>query len=237
MRSLRSRLELLLNIKTSAVLDQAEDPREVFAYAYNQQRWRLRTIRRGLIEVAAARRHLEHEAERLRARVRELEEQARRAVKMQRDDLARGALERKHTTLAQIRNVETHVAEISAQEERMVAAEQQISQAVEAFRARRTVATARYTAAQAQVVVGEASAGVASDEAVEIDLAVERSEDRIERLEARAAALETLGDSPGVTNLAGEDAIERELDRISNAEAIERELAELKRQISEEQAP
>ena len=55
MNRLRSRIALFFNIKTSATLDQAEDPREVLDYAYSQQQLHLRTVKRGLIEVAAAR--------------------------------------------------------------------------------------------------------------------------------------------------------------------------------------
>ena len=68
MRNLRSRLSLFFNVKTSAALDQVEDPREVLDYAYGQQQFHQRTVKRGLIEVAAARRQLERQAERLRAR-------------------------------------------------------------------------------------------------------------------------------------------------------------------------
>src|SRR5437763_111025 len=82
-------LALFFNIKTSAALDQLEDPREILDYAHGEQQRHLRTVRRGLIEVAAARRQLERQAERLRTRVTHLEDQARRALRSNRDDLAR----------------------------------------------------------------------------------------------------------------------------------------------------
>src|SRR5437773_3974946 len=106
MRNIRSRLALFFNIKTSAALDQLEDPREILDYAYGEQQRHLRTVRRGLIEVAAARRQLERQAERLRSRVTHLEDQARRALRSNRDDLARAALERKQATLVEIRRLE-----------------------------------------------------------------------------------------------------------------------------------
>ena len=59
MRNIRSRIALFFNVKTSAALDQVEDPREVLDYAYGQQQFQQRTVKRGLIEVAAARRQLE----------------------------------------------------------------------------------------------------------------------------------------------------------------------------------
>src|ERR1044071_1275168 len=99
MRNVRSRLALFFNNKTSAALDQLEDPREALDYAYGQQSYHLRPVPRGLIEVAAARRQLERQADRLRARVSHLEDQARRALRSNREDLARAALQRKQSTL------------------------------------------------------------------------------------------------------------------------------------------
>ena len=86
MRNIRSRIALFFNVKTSAALDQVEDPREILDYAYGQQQFHLRTVKRGLIEVAAARRQLERQAERLRARVTQLDEQARVAAERPGED-------------------------------------------------------------------------------------------------------------------------------------------------------
>ena len=55
MGHIRSRLALFFNVKSSAALDQLEDPREVLDYAYAEQQTHLRAVRRGLVEVAAAR--------------------------------------------------------------------------------------------------------------------------------------------------------------------------------------
>ena len=109
MRNIRSRIALFFNVKTSAALDQVEDPREILDYAYGQQQFHLRTVKRGLIEAAAARRQLERQAERLRTRVTQFDEQARRAVRSHREDLARSILGRKQTTLAEIRALDEQV--------------------------------------------------------------------------------------------------------------------------------
>src|SRR5216683_1047178 len=166
MRNLRSRIALFFNVKTSATLDQVEDPREVLDYAYGQQQFHLRTVKRGLIEVAAARRQLERQAERLRARASHLEDQARRALRSNREDLARAALARRQTTLAEIRALEDQFADMATEEERLTVADQQMTQRVERFRVHRTVASARYAAAEAQVTVGEALAGLVGDEEI-----------------------------------------------------------------------
>src|SRR5204862_3034823 len=169
----------------------------------------------GLIEVAAARRQLERQADRLRARVSRLEDQARRALKLQREDLARAALERKQTTLAEIRALDEQLAEIGRDEQRLMTADQQMTQRVERFRVHRTVASARYAAAEAQVTVGEALAGIVGDEEIELSLAVARSEEKIDRLHARAVAIDALTESGALLQAPGEESLERELNDVT----------------------
>ncbi len=236
MRNLRSRLALFFNIKTSAALDQVEDPREVLDYAYGQQQLHLRTVKRGLVDVASARRQLERQAERRRESLARLEEQARRALRSDREDLARQALARKHTLLAELRALDAQRTAVLRDEARLKLAEAQLSQRVERFRAHRSVASARYAAAEAQVSVGEALAGLAPDEEVELSLAVERSEERIEGMAARAEVIADLTESGTLLEAPGEDTLERELDSLEATEAVERELAELKRQLEDERA-
>jgi phage shock protein A len=237
MRNIRSRLALFFNIKTSAALDQIEDPREVLDYAYGQQQYHLRTVRRGLIEVATARRQLERQTERLRGRVSHLEEQARRAMRSNREDLARAALERKQSTLGELRRLETQLDEIRAEEERLTTADQQMTQRVERFRVHRTVASARYAAAEAQVGVGEALAGVVGEEEMELSLAVERSEEHIDRLHARAVAIDALTESGALLHTPGEDPLDRELNAVTTAEAVEAELAALRAELESQENP
>jgi phage shock protein A len=231
MRNIRSRIALFFNVKTSAALDQVEDPREILDYAYGQQQFHLRTVKRGLIEVAAARRQLERQSERLRARASRLEDQARRALRSHREDLARTALGRKQSTLAEIRALEEQLAEMAREEARLTLADQQMVQRVERFRVHRTVASARYAAAEAQVTVGEALAGIVGDEELELSLAVERSEEKIDRMHARAVAIDALTESGALLQAPGEDPLERELNEVTNAEAVEAELAALRREL------
>jgi phage shock protein A len=234
--TLRSRLALFFNIRTSAALNEVEDPREVLDYAVGQQRAQLRIVKRGLIEVAAARRQLERQADRMRTRVTRHEEQARQALRSSREDLARAALERKQSTLVEIRGVEDQLADLAREEDRLQRVDQQMSQRVERFRLHRTVVSARYSAAEAQVGVGEALAGIVGDEETELVLAIERSEEKVERLHARAIAIDALTDT-GVLHVgiaSDEDAIQRELDAIGSKEVVDAELEALKRSLESE---
>ncbi len=227
-RSLWQRTLLLFNVRASAALDEAEDPREVMDYAYNQQLEHTRRVRRGLVEVATARRQLEQQLEKQRGRIPELEAQARQALQTGREDLARRALERKHYALAEIQALERRAREVGEEEARLRSAEQALATRVDAFRARRTIVTARYAAASAQAQAHETLYGLA-DEATQLDLAVIRAEEKTDLMTARAAAIdvtiETLGVGPA--GIEG-DALDAELRAASIAKSVEDELNALR---------
>jgi phage shock protein A len=227
-RSLWQRTLLLLHMRSSAVLDEAEDPREVMDYAYNQQMEVARRVRGGLVEVATARRQLELQLERQRARVPQLEAQAARALDAEREDLATRALERKHHALAEIEALERRVEEVRAEEAGLRAAEQRLGTRLDGFRARRTIVSARYAAASAQTQAREALFGL-SDELAQLDLAVVRAEEKTDRLQARAAAIEVMVDEASGSPLGtGGDDLESELRSVTVARAAQDELAALK---------
>src|SRR5215207_2779744 len=234
--TLRSRVALFFNIKTSSALDQAEDPREVLDYAFGQQQAQLRIVKRGLIDVAAARRQIERQADRLRARVARHEDQARQALRSDRDDLARAALERKQSTLREVAALEEQLADLSREEEHLSSVDQQLSLRIERFRLHRTVVSARYTAAEAQVGVGEALAGLVGDEELELSIAVERSEEKVERMQARAIAIDALTQSGALVADPSHDPIQRELDSIGTARAVATELEAMKRALEDQRA-
>lgn len=223
-----SRVRLLYRIRANAALDRAEDPREVMDYAAGQQRELLRNVRRGLIEVATARRQIEQQEELLRQRVGRMDEQARRALDSGREDLARLALQRKQTALAQIDQLGLQLAEVSGDEQRMIVAEQQLSLQVEEFSGRRRVMAAQYSAAEAQVRLTEMIVGVSGDLA-DLSMAVGRAEEKTEQMRARAVAIDSLLDSGSLAApFSAYDPVERELRRLTMEQAIEDELTALR---------
>jgi phage shock protein A len=223
------RIVLFFKVKTSADLDRAEDPREILDYAAHQQEEFLQTVRRGLIDVATSRQQLAQQVKSMRARVPKLEEQARQAVVADREDLARMALNRKQTALAELATLEAQLAELDEEEARLAAAEQQISDRVASFRMHKEAAKARYSAAEAQVRIGETISGVSGDLG-ELSLALGRAEEKTNQMMARAKALDALtaGGSLDTAVLNGSDMIERELQQIAAGNLVEQELAALK---------
>lgn len=223
------RIALFFKVKASADLDRAEDPREILDYAGHQQEEFLQTVRRGLIDVATSKQQLAQQVKTMRARIPRLEDQARQAIAADREDLARMALNRKQTALAELEGLELQLAELDQEEARLAAAEQQIADRVASFRMHKEATKARYTAAEAQIRIGETLSGVSGDLG-ELSLALGRAEEKTNQMMARAKALDALtaGGSLEAAVLGEPDMIERELQRITAARAVEKELAVLK---------
>jgi phage shock protein A len=229
--NLLARLQMFFNVKTANALDRLEDPRETLEYAYQGQLDMLRRVKQGLIEVATSRRQLEGQSKKLRQRVPLFEDQARRALAAGREDLARIALQRKQTALGELERLDRQAAEVAAEEARLTAAQQQFVIRLDTFRARRESLTARFTAAEAQVRIAESLSGV-SAESAEMGITLERAEEKIERMVARASAIDALIENGALSVPAGEDPIERELREIASSQAVEEALAALKAQMA-----
>src|SRR6266542_3898025 len=214
------RVALLFRSKTSAALDRAEDPRETLDYAYTQQQELLRKVREGLIEVATSKRQLQHQTDQLQARMPVFEDQARRALAAGREDLARTALQRRETAAGEISDLQKQVTEVAQEEGKLAQTEQAISARVEEFRSRRKLLAARYTAAEAHVRVTEALTGVSGDLA-ELGMALGRAEEKTERMQARAAALDSFLDPASLKLPGGGDDVEHELRTMARERAVE----------------
>jgi phage shock protein A len=225
-----SRLRLIISTKASSAMDRAEDPRQVLDYAYGQQQLLLVKLRQGLVEVATSKQQLERQSKKLASRVPQLDEQARRAIGAGRDDLARIALERKRTALAEIEGLTTQVAEVDAEEKRLAGQERALQVRIEEFRTHRDVVSARYSASEAEVKVKEALSGVSGDLA-ELGMAVGRAEEKADRLQSRARALDSLVDIGALQPAGGGDYVETELRRLTSGAEIDDELERLKAEI------
>src|SRR5205085_120957 len=137
-------------------------------------------------------------------------------------------LQRKQDTLRELEALDEQLKDIAAEEQRLSRAERHIAQRVERFRLHRTVLSARYSAAEAQTRVTESLAGCFDDEQTELILAVERSEEKVERITARAAASEAVLAAPEG------DELEREVHDLDTAAAVDEELEALKRELQQQ---
>ena len=204
------RMSTVVKSKMNRLLDRAEDPRETLDYAYEQQMSMLRDVKRGVVEMVTAKRRLELQASKARDNLAKLETQARKALEMGREDLARVALERKQGALAELQGLDLQISDLEMEQEKLTASEQRLQTKVQSFRTKKEVIKAQYNAAQAQVRIGSALSGL-SEEMGDVSLAVERAEHKTDTMRAKAGAIDELAwmnvlDDP----LDGGDDIDRE---------------------------
>lgn len=223
-----SRLMLVFRAKANSALDRVEDPREMMDYAYAEQKQLLVKTKRGLVDVATSKAQLARQAQSLRARVPKLEDQARRALDSNREDLARIALERRQTIRSELEQLDVQVAEVAEDERRLSQTEQQLAVRIDEFRTQRDIVSARYTAAKAQVRVKEAFTGI-SGEFADLSLALGRAVEKTERMQDRANAIGELIETGSLAlPIGGRDRVEDELSQLEVVSTVDAEIRALK---------
>jgi len=232
--SLARRFAFVVRSWLNALLNRVEDPTAQLDYSYEQLRDELQEINRGIADLTTQKKRLEMHRERLRAAVEKHDEQVQEALRQERDDLARRALEKKHATADQISGLDEQIDRLQATQDQLVQRQIALRGRIEGFRTHKETLKARHGAAEASARVAEAFTGVGGD-MEDVNRAIERATDRTEQMEARAAALEELEESGALDDVLAEgDEIDRELDRRSTAQRVDRELDQLKRQLGEE---
>ncbi|MCR3884370.1 PspA/IM30 family protein [Methanotrichaceae archaeon M04Ac] len=224
---LLNRMSTVVKAKMNTIMDRVEDPNETLDYSYQKQLELLQNVKRGVAEVATSKKRLELQRAKLAMKIDQLDSQAREAIKGDREDLARQALVRKSALTVQIEGLDREIADLAREQEKLEATDRRLTAKVESFRAKKETIKAQYSAAEAQVKVTESLTGI-SEEMADVGLAVQRSEDKIETMRARSAALDELVERGTLEEFAGGDEVERELARIKAKSSVEDDLARLK---------
>ena len=223
-----ARMSTIVKSKMNRILDSAEDPRETLDYSYEQQREMLQNVKRGVVEMVSAKRRIQQQATKVQENITRLDQQARQAVEVGREDLARLALQRKQTALIELQALDEQIAGMELEQEKLTLAEQRLQAKVEAFRTKKEIIKAQYTAAQAQVRIGSALSGL-SEEMGDISMAIERAENKTDQMRSTAGAIDELASSGVLEDFTGrQDDIGRQLDQLSASQNVDDELAALK---------
>ena len=94
-----NRISTVIKQKASVMIDKYEDPRQALDYSYTKQIGLLNKLRRDMAEVVTAKRRLEMQKAKLWDNIRTLDEQARRSIDAERENIPKLALERKNANL------------------------------------------------------------------------------------------------------------------------------------------
>src|SRR5437868_9012731 len=235
--SLFSRAHDILNAKANKALDAAEKPDEMLDLSYEQMLDQITKVRQGLVTIAATRKQIGLQGPQLRHWADRLQEQARTALSLGKEDLAREALSRKAAAQAQINELEPQHQQLTEEEEKLGNTLQALQQRVYTFRTQKEVLKAQYTAAAASASVNEDVAGI-SGTLGDSGAALQRAQDKIATMQARAGALDELLQS-GVLEDVGDstDDIQQELDEAGTSADVDRELAAMKAEIGPASTP
>jgi phage shock protein A len=239
---LTNRLSTVIKQKVNQLLDRYEDPRQALDYSHVKQTEMLNKLRRDIAEVITSKKRLEMQKAKLWDNIRTLDEQAHRSIEVEREDLAKLALERKNSNLLQVQGLEKQIAEMQNEQEKLEQTEKRLSVKVEEFKSKKEVIKAQYSAAEAQVRIKESVSGI-SEEMTDVGIAMNRAEDKTEKMKAKSQALDEMIDSGVLTDYtSNKDDINKELEKITVKDSVEEELAKLKaqkarkkKQVTEEQ--
>jgi phage shock protein A len=223
-----NRISTVIKQKANIIIDKYEDPREALDYSYTKQIELLNKLRRDIAEVVTAKRRLEMQKAKLWDNIRTLDEQSRRAIDAEREDLAKLALERKNANLLQLQGLDRQIAEMLSEQEKLEQTEKRLSTKVEEFKSKKEVIKAQYSAAEAQVRIKENVTGI-SEEMTDIGMALNKAEEKTEKMKAKSGALDEMISSGVLTDYTtGKDNIEKELEQITLKSSVDEELAKLK---------
>ena len=235
--SLLQRAHDIVAAKANKALDAAEKPDEMLDLSYNQMLDQITRIRRALVDIAASRKQIELQETQLQHSVDHLNDQAKAALAAGREDLAREALSRKAAAQSQIDAMEPQHQQLTEEEEKLGTALAALQEKVNHFRTQKEVLKAQYTAASAMSSVNESAAGI-STSVSDSGAALERAQDKIATMQARAGALDELLQSGVLEDVGGGgDDIQKELDEVTSASDVDNELAALKAQLGQGATP
>jgi phage shock protein A len=235
--SLFQRAHDIVAAKANKALDNAENPNEMLDLSYEQMLDQITRVRQALVTIAASRKRIELQEQQLQHSADHLQDQAKAALAQGREDLAREALSRKAAAQGQINEMEPQHQQLTEQEQKLEQTLTALQDRVNKFRTQKETLKAQYTAASAMTSVNESVAGISSTLG-DSGAALERAQDKISTMQARAGALDELLQSGVLEDVGGDtDDIQKELDEAGTSADVDRELAAMKAQIGPGSAP
>ncbi len=226
------RTKNIFQAKANKVLDRAEDPRETLDLSYEKQLDSLQKVRRSVADVATARKRIELQAAQLQKQADKLQDQAKQAITIGNEDLAREALSRRAAIGEQLSDLKSQHEQVAQQQESLIATQQRLQTQIEQFRTKKETLKASYTAAEAQTKIGEAVSGISTSMG-DAGAAMQRAQDKIASMQARAGAMDELLASGALTDLTSPVTdIQAELDKVQAGSQVDLELAALKAQLA-----
>src|ERR1700722_13228284 len=231
--SVMKRLSGIVQAKANKALDKAENPADMLDLTYSKQLENLQKVRRALADVATAKKRLELQANELKTQADKLQSQAKQALAQGQEDLAREALSRRAAIGEQLEGLGAQHEQVDAQQAQLTQTSQRLSAQIEAFRTKKETMKATYQASKAEAGVGEAVSGI-SESMTDAGMTMQRAQDKIAQMQARAGAIDDLLSSGALPDMTGSqpDDIQAQLNAASSSSEVDAQLAAMKAELA-----
>ncbi|MDZ4744896.1 MAG: PspA/IM30 family protein [bacterium] len=217
--SLFSRISDIFKSNVNDALDKAEDPEKMLKQMVIEMEESVNKTTMAVANSIANEKSLERRIAKETQMSNDWQAKAVAALKSQREDLARAALEKKAVNDRNVADLGPVFTQAKSTSVKMREQLDALKNKLEEARSRQSTLIARSQAAKAQKQVAQSFSGVGSDAFSKFD----KYEGKIEKLEAEAEAYEQLGG--GDTNL------DQEFKQLAVEGEVDQQLLELKRQM------
>ncbi len=232
--SVFKRISQVFQQKANAALDKVEDPTQALDLSYQKMLENLQQVRRSIADVVTSQKRLEAQKAQLSSQFDKLQGQARQALQQNQEDVARLALERARGVQGQIDALQPQIDQLKTQSAALEDTGRKLQTKIETFRTQRETMKAQYTAAKASTEAVENLSGL-SEHMTDVNLMLDRAQDKINNYQARSAALGELSDSGVLDSLTlgagGSDDIEKALSSGRTGQGVDIELEKMKAEL------
>lgn len=229
--SIFRRMSLVFQEKANAALDKAEDPAQALDLSYEKMLEQLQKVRRSIADVLTGEKRLELQRDSLQGQLDKLQQQARTALQAGQEDTARTALSRAQLIRTQVDGLAPQIDQLKQQEQQLQVTGEKLRARIEAFRAQKETLKAQAGAAKASTQAMEGVTGL-SEQMADVTLLMDRAQDKVARLQARAAAVGQLADSGALDtlSLSGDD-LDIRLSQATLESGVDAQLAAMKQEM------
>jgi phage shock protein A len=222
------RMKKVFEAKMSKFVDEVEDPEELLDISLQEMKEHLQQVQKSLLELTTIKKGLEKDLDGVKDKAELAREQAQTAVDIEKEKLARAALEKKADLNERITILKTEIEKIESKIEVIKSNKNTLTEQIKKLETKKKELTFINKSADAQLEVKEIITGASSD-ITDLNGQIQRAEEKIRKKEARLSAIDELVADGELTNdLNSKDDIDKSLSQIQRDSKIEEELANLR---------
>ena len=214
----------IVNSNINALLDKAEDPEKLIRLIVQEMEDTLVEVRTASARTIADKKEITRRLNYLNNDVHEWEQKAELAISKGREDLAKGALQERNKAENAKSDLQIELDKLESELNRLTTEVGQLQEKLNDARARQKALLMRHKTTSSRLKVKRSLYENTGDKAV----------DKFERFERKLEDLESEVES---YNIAGNRSLADEINELEDEEAIDQQLAELKKRVKSTKSP